>query len=493
MKVQFEWHAGTDDGQWETVAQTEKRRPFRWLRRVPWWGWSIVIAVFVIVGVGGYLVVRSRYEEAQHQIGFQVQSVIDLEARAFAAGDVELFLEQQDSTARDWYALQRERIQEECVEPPAAALVPQVRCFSVPPATVQEVALRGDVAWVEVVEEGSDLHQVRFYRQTSLGWKHTAPRPEFFKVPVELTYGNLVFRYHRRDEPYVEPLIERVFVATRDLCATMDCTPLAGLEVIFAIDVPAERPPYIEGNKLFLPSPWLTGVPPDKTWGEGRLQELTYWVVYALAGQIVRDSPSQPLSQLQKAILSEYAVWYIRRDLTLTPLLGRVANRHGEFMLPKVLSSLRNTRRLSDFFDEWLALRPLRQEVPYFETLLNVEREAIHLGYKETFLLFQGDSHYQQERSNWLFARIQGLRTSPSSLEVSSVEISPRRARVTIKSPSVGSVRGQTREGDAVVFFQLQDGDWRHSSFPTILLIGSAQPSRESPNAVSSLPHARLG
>jgi hypothetical protein len=273
----------------------------------------------------------------------------------------------------------------------------------------------------------------------------------------------------------------------------MDCTPLTGLEVIFTIDVPAERPPYIAGNNLLLPSPWLTGVPPDETWGEDELQELTYWVVYALSGQIVRDSPSQPLSQLQKAILSEYAMWYIRRDLTLTPLLGRVANRHGEFMLPKVLSSLRNTRRLSDFFNEWLSLSPLRQEVPYFETLLNVEREAIRLGYKETFLLFQGDSPYQQERSHRLFARIQGLRTLPSSLEVRSVEISPSRARVTIKSPSLEIGGGQAEAGNAVVFYRLQDGDWKHSGFPTILLIGSAQPSHDPPDAVSALSYVRLG
>jgi hypothetical protein len=48
MKVQFEWQAGDDRGRWETIIETERRRPRRWV-----WGLAALAAAALLVG--GYL------------------------------------------------------------------------------------------------------------------------------------------------------------------------------------------------------------------------------------------------------------------------------------------------------------------------------------------------------------------------------------------------------------------------------------------------------
>ena len=114
MSVQFEWQAGSDDGQWETIARAGRGPGRRWLGRVPWWVWVIVGLVIAGGGALGYLGIRRRYKELQRQVEFQIQSVIDLEARAFAQGDADLFLDQQDFESSEWYAQQVQRVRESC-------------------------------------------------------------------------------------------------------------------------------------------------------------------------------------------------------------------------------------------------------------------------------------------------------------------------------------------------------------------------------------------
>ena len=96
MSSQFEWQAGDDD-RWETIARVTKEDRRGWRHRVPRWLWVGLLAILVTGATGGYAAARRRYEVASKQIAFQIQSVIDLEARAFEAGDEELFLAQQDS------------------------------------------------------------------------------------------------------------------------------------------------------------------------------------------------------------------------------------------------------------------------------------------------------------------------------------------------------------------------------------------------------------
>jgi len=207
MGFEFDWHVSDEQGQEETVAHIGRRKR----RGPPRWIWIIAAIVLLAVGSGAYLLLRQRYERAQQVLTFQIQSIVDLEARAYAQGDAELFLEQQDRSVPDWYQRQVARVNRGCLRSPSTRYrgsVRRDRCEPVLPATVQDVQLRGSVAWVEVTEGDPAVRRVRFYRQTDLGWKQTAPQASFWGTAIEVRYGeDLVFRYHRRDRPYVQPAV----------------------------------------------------------------------------------------------------------------------------------------------------------------------------------------------------------------------------------------------------------------------------------------------
>jgi hypothetical protein len=464
MSVQFEWQCGNDDGDWEVLAKTEKRRRFGWVRRVPWWGWAILGAVLVMVVAGGYLLVRQRYQEAVRQVAFQIQGVIDIEARAYARQDEDLFLAQQDEASPEWYAEQERRLRSDCfwLSQPAGRLYDP--CAPVLPAKVENVELRGDMAWVEVIEDGSSARKVRFYRQTEQGWQQTAPRVEFWQAAIELQYGGLVFRYHRRDEPYVDPLVQRSYEATRDICAVLPCSASDILEVNFAADVPLSQLPRVDENALVLASPWLTGIPSDGAWDELYLQRVTYTVAREVALRALRSATGHELNPLQTALLDEYAAWYTFHDTAQAPILGRVVERHGEGVLPEVLRSLSTTRSLSMFIDRWLSLTPADQEVAYFETLLNIEREAAGAGRKDTFFLLQEGSDRWLRQQELFFQQAQMRYLALSAVEVLDVDVNSAQARVMIKGPAL-RISGQgTTSLRAFVFFRLHDGDWKHTN-----------------------------
>ena len=100
MNVQFDWQAGDDNGTWETIAVTKGHTR----RKIFWRTWSLLIAVVIASAAGGYALLLRRYHAALSRIAFQIQGVIDLEARALARRDADLYLAQQDATSPSWLA-----------------------------------------------------------------------------------------------------------------------------------------------------------------------------------------------------------------------------------------------------------------------------------------------------------------------------------------------------------------------------------------------------
>jgi hypothetical protein len=452
MDVQFEWQVGTEDGDWETLAKTERRAWFRWLRRVRWWTWLIAAVILLSVVAGGYFLLRSRYEQLSREIEFQIQGVIDLEAQAFARGDVGLFLEQQDPAAPDWVALQRKRIMGEC------------DCDPVLPAQIQDVALHRDVAWVQVIEGESEVRRVRFYRQTEQGWRQTAPRVEFWGAPIELHYGEQIYRYHVRDGPYVDPLIEQIQKTVDQVCGTLECPGLADMVVVFSIDALPGQAPALRDNLLVIASPWISGLPPDGKWSDQDLHTLAYQVSYQLTARALRAAVSRDLEPLYLALIDEYAAWCARGDAAQAPILRRVIDMRGTQVLASMFATLPMTHTLSTFLNKWLLLSPLGHEKAYFETLLNIEREAINLGYRDTFLLLQDAQTSWQNRQELYYETMQQNNLTAAPVVVQSVEMNGRRARVTVRGPTVELQDGFPRTIDVLVFFRFSDGDWKHTS-----------------------------
>ena len=457
MGFQCEWQVGGDDGRWETVAQVQKKRRLR----LPWWAWLALAALIVALAGGGYLYLRRRYREVDRRVRFQIQGVIDQEARAFAEKNLTLFLAQQDEESPEWYEWQRGRFRA-CTDNTGDTSL----CRPVLSAKLQDVDLVGDIAWVEVLEGEPPVRRVRFYRRTGHGWKHTAPRARFWKTAVELRTGTLSMYYHDRDQPHVGPLLDLVENTYNDVCATVYCPAVSRLKVEFSVGLPIYATPHLErdaapqgDDKIVLASPWLYGIPQDGAWDEAYLGELRYWVAYAAATRAMQASLNRQLNPLQEAVLSEYAFWYAHRDPAQAPLLGLALEQQGQDALPDVLRELKKMHNVSAFLQRWLGTSPADPEM-YFGTLLLVERRAIRAGRKKTFLLLQDAAESWQKRQEAAFERVQGHDIGPAS--VRRVEILHRRAFAHVTGNVLQGEEGVVNS--PFISFRRNDGDWLHSA-----------------------------
>jgi hypothetical protein len=301
-----------------------------------------VLVVMLVTACSVAIAVYLHYRRAHDRLRFQIQSVIDLEARAFVEDDVDLFLAQQDRDAAGWYEFQSLLMEAVHEWPGRLDALP----FSALPAEVQNVELHGDVAWVEVIEGTPAVRRMRFYRQTGRGWLHTAPDPAFWGEEVQLDVGDrLTLRCRERDWPYVAPLAEQLEQDLVQVCATVGCPPKLVLTVV---SYASER----SRGDIAFPSPWLSGIPADGSSWLSSVSTIEY------PGESVRQDT--PLA----TILQEYVMWLHDRDPSRAPLLGRIVAEHGEDALPAVFDSLSRGPSVSEFLSEWLGLAPEEQREP---------------------------------------------------------------------------------------------------------------------------------
>jgi hypothetical protein len=462
VSLEFDWRVGDDED--EILAQTSRRR-----RRPPLWICLVATIILLSVGSGAYLLLRQRYEQAQQALTFQIQSVVDLEARAYAQGDAELYLEQQDGAAEDWYQRQAARVSRLCLRVPAGRYrrsYSAERCEPVPPAKVQDVQLRGSVAWVEVLEGDPPVRRVRFFRQTDLGWKETAPRSDAWGTAVEVRYGeDLVFRYHRRDRPYVQPAVDRIVDAFDRTCAMFSCLSDGPIEVRFAIDMPRLRQPQLRDGVILLPSPWLAGIPADGSSEAPYLFDYAYVIAYELASADLRAAAGRPLTRFETAMAGEYAAWQSAGAQGRAPIVDRLIEKQGEETVAAVFASLQDVGSLNLLMVQWLGLSADEEPSAYFETLVNIEQEALAAGRKETFVLLQ-----DEQAPGWLSAqealfdatRASSVRAEPASVQ--AVDVSGELARVTLERPTALADANPFVPRDQTLFFRREGGDWKHTS-----------------------------
>lgn len=456
-KTSFEWQVGGESGEWETIAEIGPKKP---RRRVPWWVWVALAGVILASAGIGYLVLRQRVEELNAQIAFQIQAVIELEAKAWNRNDVSTYLAQQDDTDLKWYTDQAQSIQAK-IE--AAGQFPDLLLVS-PQAEVQSVNVQGDVAWVETHEENAlgMVRRMRFYRKTERGWLHTAPDPAFWGQAVEYHYGDqLILRFHKRDQPYIEPAIDALGKAFYEICDTVGCS--SGFK--YEINVVNH---YNSGegelNTTKILSPWVSGIPLKGEWSETLISTALHALAFNVSQAQFVSSRANADVPLHLAISDEYAAWMGTRDLAQSPLLGRVIARYGERVLPQVFEYLKLSPTQSAFLNRWLALPIGSQSVTYFETLLNIEQEAAVARRLYTFLLLQDDQDgvwlsYQRERFNQIGLERDSVTLTP--VQVRDVQVQDVTAVASINSNPLFHSR-------AVAVFRLRDDGWKRNDFVSV-------------------------
>jgi len=504
MPIDFNWQSGDERGQWEVIAESERRAQ---RVRLPRWSRYVLLAALAVAAAGGYFVVRLRYQQAQQQMAFQIQAVIDLEAESYAQDDVDLFLDQQDDAAPDWYSLQQERIQADC----SSGASVSARCTPVLPAQVIEVDLRQDVAWVEVLEDDPPVRRARFYRQTALGWKHTAPRLSFWGRAIELRYGSLTFRYHARDQPHVSAPVDHIASTFYRACAQIGCPSDRTFEVNFAVDpfLSTEIVPPFQEPEWILPSPWLSGLPSSGEWSVDQLEALAYAMTRGLATQVLDAAPDQPLDPVQRALTSEYASWQATGRRDAAPLLNHIVDRRGETALPSLFRWLQDPQQqhtLGTLLRRWLDYPGSSLSARHFQELLQIERDALCSKQRDTFLLLQEVQPLWMMQQGAFFEQAGEALCSVTDpllpIQVESVRVSRGRALVTLREPLV-NIHGEAAQSlGQYVFFVLGQEGWKHSSIgqamywrvplsqvqqaPSVL-----QPSTE--RSVTSITYASIG
>jgi hypothetical protein len=419
MGIQFAWQAGDEGSRWETIAKVERKALPGIHGRI----WKTFLVALFVFAAGGTLAVRYRYQLALRRITSAIQATIDVEARALERHDLDLYLAQQDETAPAWRG--RQALYFSTYDAPddlgrspaalgASAGAREQACDSVEPVggpLVQDVEMRGDVAWVTVVEGPCPALRARFYRQTRYGWKRTAPRPEFWRDPVELQYGSVTIRTGLRDEAYVKLLAEHITSIVEDVSAKLGLEESPKLEVDFIPD-PPDQMPTLQGGRLIVASPWLTGISLQGTWEAEYLDKIEYWTAYWVASQFVQPASASrnkalSLSLLHRALVDEYAVLYSRGDPAQTPLLSAVIERRGLDALPEILASLRDTVRKSAFIADWLEAPPAHADA-YFDTLENLGRQALRAGREDSLelvarvLFGEHTERMDQRRAEWI-------------------------------------------------------------------------------------------
>jgi hypothetical protein len=395
MDVELDWQAADENGVWEPVAVVARPHGRTQRHRV----WYAGTAVLLFLAAGCALVTAQRYDRARDRIAFQIQSVIDLENKAFAQGNVELFLAQQDSTLSSWYR-RRAACAVEALRPgrseassPCAAILADIAPGGAAPNAppqVQAVGLRGDVAWAEVVSAPDDTRQVRFYRRTRQGWLHAAPDGSYWGKAVAQTRDSWTIYCRERDLAYIDPLIEHIIRTDRALCATLGCPAAEPLALQF---VPYSTSPALLADRVVLASPWLSGIPSEGEWAQEYLDELAYWAAYARASGFVRSNEKRqageagPLNEVQQAVVGEYAALYSHRGDAEAPLLGRLAGAYGTGAMEQALRSVQDGPTASQFLARWPLAFPDRQERAGFEALVKVAQEAVQAGQPDTLAL----------------------------------------------------------------------------------------------------------
>jgi hypothetical protein len=272
MAVELEWRF--KDEVPNSVPQDQKEpRPRRPSRR-RWLG--LGGAALLLIGVGLYARWRVR-REALAAVEAEVRSVAQLEMRALAERDAELYLSLQDEAALNWQEAQQARAALDALFPPPLPSLTATSALSIADARVV-----GDTARVETVrmaglpgEEMVPFRAIRFYRRSEDGrWLHTAVDLDYAAQTVVLAGQRVVITSFAPDAERMRPVAARLESLGDRFCSLAACQRRPPLALVFTGTLGTAVEP--EG---VLPAPFLVGAPDDDAaraaWETG-LRELLF-------------------------------------------------------------------------------------------------------------------------------------------------------------------------------------------------------------------------
>lgn len=215
MAVELEWRIDGEVPEQAPSEEASSRRPrgHVWL--------SLLGALLLLAGVACYAWWHRRQGDLA-KVEAEVQAVAQLELRALAERDTELYLSLQDHAYPAWIEVQQALAARDALLPPPLPGLNATAALS-----VENPRVVGDVARVEVVRmaglpggETAPFRAVRFYRRSEDGrWLHTRADPTY-AGPIAIQRGQRAeITSFAADKGWIEPVASELERLAERFCS----------------------------------------------------------------------------------------------------------------------------------------------------------------------------------------------------------------------------------------------------------------------------------
>ncbi len=290
------------------------------------------------------LFVRQRIHEVETQFAQLLQDTVKAEVAALRIGDLNSFLNAQDSDDADWINRQRLMFQRYSELKSSGAI--QLT------GSILAVEIAGERARALVQEDINELPYARlwFYRRSGEGWRHSAPDFSFWGEPGSIESPDVLVNYRGADQE----LARQVSAALQDWiakgCGILDCGDLPKLTVDIDPEAAGEVAWTNEAAmRLLIRSPYLDIARADRPFN-GRLQLL---VSRMLAERLVKAHTNDLAAEyphdayfLRGAAIAWLSETFTRLDSGAV-LLRSIAENYGGDKVARLLTQLSATSDMS--------------------------------------------------------------------------------------------------------------------------------------------------
>jgi Tol biopolymer transport system component len=242
MAVELDWRFGNEV---PDKGPEEKPRP----RRRRWRVWlGLGGALLLLVGVGLYARWRAQ-RDALAEIEAEVRAVAQLELRALAEGDTELYFSLQDDADPAWRRAQETRAELDALLPPPLPGLTTTAVISVESARVVGEAARVEFVRMAGLPGGgmAPFRVVRFYRLSDDGrWLHTRADRGYAGHTVVFIGERVAMTSFETDREWIEPGAFKLEGLAEQFCSLAPCQAQAPLALVFTdtLDAATTLSPY---------------------------------------------------------------------------------------------------------------------------------------------------------------------------------------------------------------------------------------------------------
>ena len=454
-RIRFEWNVESQQTErFDSEDPQAKRRRRRNLLLLV----SLVCLLLAAIALA-LLLVRQRIHEVETQYAQLLQDTVKAEAAALRIGDLNSFLNLQDSANVDWINRQRLTFQRYSELKSAGAIELA--------GSILAVEIYGERARVLVQEDinGRPYARLWFYRHSGDGWRHIAPDYSFWGEASKLESPNVLINFRAVDHELARQVHSAIQVWLDKGCGLLDCDGMPRLTIDIVpeagnaatwLDEPAMRlqirSPYVDIARADTPFDGPLQVLVSSMLGERLVNEHTGYLTVAYPNDAYF---------LRQASINWLIELFTRLDIGAT-LMRSLASNYGDDKIAQLLTQLSDTSDMSIIeavVDEPLEGADLDWR-DFIEWRLRLERELINTRRQNEWLSLYDTS---DESVRLVAYERYSLGTTAQDYSVidQAVWSTPYgwpQLRATVRAT------GDDGNGEEIILFNLVNGVWKRAS-----------------------------